>query len=765
MHRLLFRLTMLAFCITLCLPAGAQRVGLVLSGGGAAGLSHIGVLKALEENEIPIDYITGTSMGAFIGALYSIGYSPAQIDSLVRTDYFAMAAAGDFENRYRYYYYNTLKSASIIQLRISNKFNVTSLLPTNLVKPTMMDLMLMEGMSVPSAVADYNFDNLVVPFRCVASDIEKKRQVIFSNGNLGEAVRASVSYPFYFEPVRFGDRILFDGGLYNNFPIDVMYDVFMPDYIIGSNVSGSIAPPEDDDLLSQIENMIREKTDFDLVCDEGILIESELDVGTFDFSKMDAIIADGYARTIAIIDSIKAGVGRTFSQTEAEERRNAFRSKLTPLTISDVEVSGVNKRQAQYVERVAGLRKREEAVPFETMRRRFYHLIQDEKIRYAYPSARKNDHNEHYTMDIYVKREKEVMLEFGGHLSSKPVNTGFVGLQYNHFSRLPISLSANSYFGKFYGSVMTRVKIEFPGANMFRLEPVFTMNRWDYFKSFANFFEESKPSFIVQNDWYTGLLATLPTGTNGIIQADIKYSQLRDQYYQDDLFTATDTSDQTYFRNGTVGLKLEISSHNQKQFATKGKMIDIRGRYVSGSEETIPGSRSFEGLQFNAYRQWVQLSLETDNYHNFGKFFTGGLFFKALYSNRPFFTNYSATIISAPAFQPIPESRTFFQEEFRAHQFLAGGLKAIFHINKNFHLRFENFSFLPYRRIIRDEENMAAYGEPWERPFFLSSTTIVYQSPLGPLSFSANYYENRPSEQWSFLFSFGYVIFNKRGHE
>lgn len=743
----------------------AQKVGLVLSGGGASGLAHIGVIKALEEHEIPIDYITGTSMGAYIGAMYAIGYTPAEIEAIVTSDRFKMAANGDFENKFRYYYYNNDLSASIIQLKINNRFNVQSLLPTNLVKPTIIDLMLLEGMTIPSAQADYDFNKLMVPFRCLAADIEDNRSVVFRDGNLGEAVRASASYPFYFEPVKFGNRILFDGGLYNNFPIDIMYEDFMPDYIIGSNVTSNSPAPEDDDLLSQIEHMIMSKTGFEPVCENGVIINPDVAMGTFDFSNIQEAIDIGYESTVLLIDSIKTEVARKATQEELLKKRETFRQNGHPLNFSKVEINGVSTAQAQYIQRIAGLRNNESHMDFKTMQRRFYHLIQNDKVRYAYPSARKNDDDEHYTLDVYVKKEKEISVDFGGHISSKPVNTGFVAVNYNHFSNVPFSVSANSYFGKYYGSVMGRFRLELPALKMLRLEPVFTLNRWDYFKSFANFFEESKPSFIVQNDWYTGLLTTLPIPTNGILQLDIKYAQIRDQYYQDDLFTATDTSDQTYLRNATVGLMLEFNSLNQKQFATEGHFLDIKGRYINGREETIPGSQSFANEQFNAFREWFQFSLETDNYYRLTKWFTAGVYFKGMLSRRPFFSNYSATIISAPAFQPIPESRTFFQEEFRAHRFMAGGIKALFMFSKNFHLRFENFSFLPHQRIFRDENNMAAYGPAWERPFFLSSTTLVYHSPLGPLSISANYYENRPVEQWSFLFSFGYVIFNKRAHE
>lgn len=742
-----------------------QRVGLVMSGGGAAALAHIGVIKALEENDIPIDYITGTSMGAFVGAMYAVGYTPAQMDSLVTSNLFMLAATGELENKRRYYYFNQNKNASMVNLMINNRFNVQSLLPTNLIKPTLMDLLLLEHFTPAAAKAGYDFNKLVVPYRCVAADIENKKEVIFSDGNLAEAVRASVTYPFYFEPVPIGNKMLFDGGLYNNFPMDVMYDAFMPDYIIGSNVTGNIEPPRDNDLLSQLKNMIMDKSSFEPVCEEGIIIQSNLDVGTFEFQNVRQIIDRGYQKAILMIDSIRVDVKRLQNAEQLKAKRSVFRGDQKPLSFDNIKINGVNASQSQYVSKLIGLHKNEDTLSFNTFRRRFYHLVQDNKIKYVFPSAVKSPNSEHYTLNLYVKKEKEVSVEFGGHVSSKPVNTGYIGLRYNHFARRSVSLYANTYFGKFYGSAHVKLNVEIPGKVKLSIAPIFTLNRWDYFKSFANFFEESKPSFIVQNDWYTGIEVTTPLGTNSILQLDGKYARLLDQYYQNDLFTPSDTSDQTYFRNITTGLKYENNTLNRKEFPSLGHLVDVKVRYINGREETVPGSTNPGDLKSNVFRQWVQFEAEVHQYFRVGRFFSPGVFFQAVYTNRPLFSNYSATIISAPSFQPVPESRTFFQEEFRAHQYLAGGIKGIVNFTKNIHLRLEGYSFLPYRRIVRDENNMAQYGPVWERPYFMGSSAVVYHSPIGPISFSANYYENRPDEHWSFLFSFGYAIFNKRAFD
>ena len=98
--------------------------------------------------------------------------------------------------------------------------------------------------------------SLFIPFRCVAANIEDKESKIFRSGNLNQSIRASMSYPLYLEPITIDNKLLFDGGLYNNFPTDVMRDDFQPDVIIGCNVSSNEAPPREGDALSQLRNIV-----------------------------------------------------------------------------------------------------------------------------------------------------------------------------------------------------------------------------------------------------------------------------------------------------------------------------------------------------------------------------------------------------------------------------------------------------------------------------------------------------------------------------
>ena len=246
-------------------------------------MAHIGVLKALEENEIPIDFITGTSAGALVGGMYAAGYSPEQIEAYVLSEDFQLMTAGKIRPNQHFLLRENDPNASMIGLSFSKDSLLKKSLPTNFTSSSLLDFEMLKQMTLISESHYDDFDSLFVPFRCVASDIAHKRSVVFKEGNLHAAVRASMTYPFYLRSIKIDDVLLFDGGLYNNFPADIMYENFNPDYIIGSNVSYNADLPDDDDIISQLTNMLVAYSDFGLPCEAGLLIQPAWDGGNFYF--------------------------------------------------------------------------------------------------------------------------------------------------------------------------------------------------------------------------------------------------------------------------------------------------------------------------------------------------------------------------------------------------------------------------------------------------------------------------------------------------
>ena len=156
------------FAIVFLIPfltSGQQRIGLVLSGGGAAGLAHIGVLQALEERNIPIDYITGTSAGALVGALYACGYSPNEIANYVKSEKFQLMTSGQLDMSRQFYFRKNLDHAGTFEFSFSRDSILRKSIPMNVVTPALLDFEMARIFGYISSCKSNNFDSLFVPFR------------------------------------------------------------------------------------------------------------------------------------------------------------------------------------------------------------------------------------------------------------------------------------------------------------------------------------------------------------------------------------------------------------------------------------------------------------------------------------------------------------------------------------------------------------------------------------------------------------------------
>ncbi len=784
------RISILFFLVCICNLANAQmvdrapvevgpiqvgeKVGVVLSGGGASGLAHIGVLKALEENHIPIDYICGTSMGALVACMYVQGMTPDEMEKLVESEEFLSWATGVVQPNNIYYFKKKEDNASWVTFKLNLDTTLTNSLPTNVISPVQLDFALMEQTAGAAAAANYNFDSLFIPFRCVASDVAAKNSVVFKSGDLGEAVRASMSYPFYLKPIRVDGKLLYDGGLYNNFPSDVMYTDFYPDFIIGSNVASEFQNPDEDNLISQIRAIVTSKTDFDPRCENGIVIEPNADwLGLFDFENTKRVIDSGYVATMRKIENIKLSIVRRSDPAQLTAARAAFIAKEPKLVFDNIEIEGkgMKKRQVAYVSRL--LTHRDQYVELDKLKPGYFRLAADDKIKSIFPKAHYNKATGYYNLKLTIKKEKNVATEFGGVFANRPINMGFIGFRYNILNNPSISINANAYFGKLYSSAQIRTRIDFPFRLPFYLEPIVTWSRWDYFKSSTAYFIDTKPAFLINIDRFAELDAGFPVRNKGRIVIGSGFALNRNLYYQTVDFTSADTADKTDFNLLTTHLLYERNTLNRKQYASAGTYFAFRARFVQGEEVYEPGSTSIFDHKFRAVHNWLQFRLTYDTYFKERGRWRLGFYGEVVFTtqplfDKPFFHNYTSTMLSCPAFEPTPESKTFFIPAFRAHQFAGAGLKSIFVLAKNIDWRIEGYLFAPYQKIIETTSHTASYASPPRFNFqyikTLSSmvtTAFVWTSPLGPLSLSFNYYS--PQKQpFSILFSFGYIIFNRK---
>lgn len=235
-------------------PRQRKKVGVVLSGGGAKGTAHVTVLRAIEEAGIPIDYIAGTSMGAIVGGLYAIGYTTYQLDSLLRAQDWVSLLADRVSRRNQLM--NEKENADRYILRVPFSFQNKFQMPSGILAGQNV-LNLLNELTIGYHAPNLNFDSLPIPFACVAYDMYAGKEVVLREGNLPLAIRTSMSIPGAFTPVFRDSMVLVDGGIYNNFPVDVVRDMGA-EIIIGVDVA--LGVPDDPAHVNSIMGLIDQIT-------------------------------------------------------------------------------------------------------------------------------------------------------------------------------------------------------------------------------------------------------------------------------------------------------------------------------------------------------------------------------------------------------------------------------------------------------------------------------------------------------------------------
>ena len=253
LRKLVHAIVLATLLITTVAAAERPRIGLVLGGGGARGAAHIGVLKELERQRVPIDAIAGTSMGAIVGGLYASGMSVAELEHVVSTLDWANALSDKASRKDLSFRRKQDDAHYPINFELGLR-GTELLLPMGVIQGQKLDLILRELTIDVSMVSD--FDKLPIPFRAIATDIERGEPYVMSEGDLAQAIRASMSVPGVFAPLRLGDRLLVDGGIVGNLPIDVMRDMGV-DIIIAVDVEFPLYSADElDSALTISEQML-----------------------------------------------------------------------------------------------------------------------------------------------------------------------------------------------------------------------------------------------------------------------------------------------------------------------------------------------------------------------------------------------------------------------------------------------------------------------------------------------------------------------------
>lgn len=750
-------------------PARAQRVGLVLSGGGAKGLAHVGVLKELEKNHIPIDYIVGTSMGAVVGAMYASGYSPADIEQIVLSPEFQNWTSGKTLESKTFNYVTSEPSPSALRLGVALDSTLHARVSSNLVNDLNLNLALAKLLAPSGAEANYDFDKLFVPFRCMTSEVFTRQEVVQRRGSLSDAVRNSMTFPLAFRPIRNLDgKYYYDGAVFDNFPTAAMKTEFAPDVIIGVNV-GDVAfnkyPFKNDDALlaATVLFLGTSVADTASVGKNGVYIQPRLGaLGAADFGQVKAFIAKGDTATLLKMDLIKQRVGRRQDSAALLARRRAFQDGAPTPRFLEVQVNGLRPDQNAYAAKFFQRKGREFGL--DEIEEGYYRLASDDYFKNIYPRIRYDAARKGYIFSLDAQRNNNVTAEVGFVLSSRPVDNFYLGLEYRVLHKLLYTTTADASLGRFYNGAHGSFRISVPGTVPFYFEPGITYNQWDYQSTGGLLGRNALGTQIRQQDTKVGFQVGVTPTYRSRLLLDAGVFSVRDNYTNRTEINSSDVLDRTVFRGFTAALRLNRNTLNEKQYATGGHRYSYTLRGVAGASAYTPGSTSLVAAD-ERHHQWLQFRATVERYFALpGNHRAWGYFGELTATGQGEFSNFRASQAIAPVFAPLPDARTLFLDKYRSGRYAAVGVRYSQAVVGALQWRSELYVHLNFQPFEQAADQTARRTGGFDRPRLTASTGFILQTPVGPLALHARYYDDS-IEHFGVYAHLGYLLFRGRALE
>ena len=327
-------------------PSKRPTVGLVLSGGGAKGFAYIGLLKVIQEAGLPIDYIGGTSIGSIVAGFYALGYHPDTMASIIGAQNWDHLIKDKIDRKYIAYEEKEFGEKFIVTLPVIDK---KVAIAASLYQGQEIDLLLNHYFSPAYNIRDFN--DLQTPFLCIGTDLLTGDEVVIDKGYLPTAIRASMSIPGYFSPVKYMDYYLVDGGVVNNYPAKNVKEMGA-EIIVGGDVQSGLTKSIDDlnsltAILDQITSYYRVEANEDGYALTDLYVHIPLDFSMMDFESHEAIIAVGDSVGRAHFDEIKA-LADSLNAIEYKPIKKYDTTPLDSIFINNVKITGSEKMPSQY---------------------------------------------------------------------------------------------------------------------------------------------------------------------------------------------------------------------------------------------------------------------------------------------------------------------------------------------------------------------------------------------------------------------------------
>lgn len=514
MKRQLSFLFVLALGVLLSLPATAQqqrkKVGVVLSGGGAKGVAHIGALKVIEEAGIPIDYIVGTSMGSIIGGLYSIGYTPQQLDSMVRKQDWTFLLSDRVKR----------SSMSLNERERSEKYVLS--LPFTKSPKDVISGGFIKGQNLANLFSDLtvgyhdsiDFNKLPIPFACVSEDVVDGSEIVFHDGVLSTAMRASMAIPGVFTPVRLDSMVLIDGGLKNNYPVDVA-KAMGAEIIIGVDVQNDLKKAGQlssaSDILMQIVGLTSQDNYKKNVAMTDTYIKVDVDgysSASFTPAALDTLMHRGEEAAKdqwASLQSLKKKIGIAPDfKPEAHGPYNSFSGAQT-LFVKEITFSGMEDDDKSWMIRKCNLKENGE-ISVDQIEKALS-ILRGSKS-YSNASYTLIETPEGYLLNFLMEEKYEKIINLGIRFDSEEIASLLVNATANLKTRIPSTLSVTGRLGKRYAARIdyTLEPIQMRNINfsyMFQYNDINIYNGGD--RAYSTTYKYHLGEFGFSDVWYKNL--------------------------------------------------------------------------------------------------------------------------------------------------------------------------------------------------------------------------------------------------------------------
>ena len=458
MKKQIFSTLVLSICILFPFSLHSQeqrkKVGVVLSGGGAKGMAHIKALKVIEEAGIPIDYIAGTSMGAIVGGLYAIGYTPEQLDSMVRKQNWTFLLSDRVKR----------SAMSLTERERSEKFVIS--IPFTKTPKDAASGGLMKGQNLANLFSDLtmgyhdsiDFNKLPIPFACVAADIVNGKQIIFRNGILSTAMRASMAIPGAFTPVRQDSMVLVDGGIVNNYPADVA-KAMGADIIIGIDVQNALKPADKlnsvPDILGQIVDITCQANHEKNVNLTDTYIRVNVDgysSASFTPAAIDTLMRRGEEAARAQWKSLlalKKEIGIPDDYTPKQHGPYSSLSNVRTIYVTDISFTGVEADDKKWLMKKCNL-KENSNISTQQIEQALFQLRGSQS--YSSASYTLTDTPEGYQLNFLLQEKYERRINLGIRFDSEEIASLLLNATADLKTHIPSRLSLTGRLGKRYAA-------------------------------------------------------------------------------------------------------------------------------------------------------------------------------------------------------------------------------------------------------------------------------------------------------------------------